>query len=528
MAAWIAAELQRGDTLVGRAMAPTSLPYSLAAHLLNTGILATRIGLQNFYTHTLPRIALAGCLHDLGFATIPEALLQHPETLDAEGRALLRKAPDAGAKRLAILGPEYDWLTLLVKEVHEREDGSGYPRGLKSGPSTPIAKLLALVCTYEAHTHERPHRLTATPFAAAKALLGEERTRFAASHLRMLLATLTHFPVGSYVRLSSDEVAQVIEVQPGSPLRPTVQVLGASGGRIERLSTDSLVSIVDACLPPGSTQAIDALLAEVLPVRNAAPVLPELVPLADQPAMAPVTDPVPVPLSAASPVLEEPPAILAPEPVSDAVPGDDTPDAPVFVLDPDPAPSPAPAPGLPEAVVAVPAAAPPAAPAPVEAGRATAPLADLMGVPTIETRVTALTPGRPVPARPRPSTRLATIAAPPVLTEPALEAILTHGVDLDALYVRTARFRLQRLAGECLLVPKHKAEMVYRLRAIGSQIYEHFDGTQDGAQILDRLIREHNLDAIRALTEYRLCVEELTSLQAIAPQPANASRLEHD
>lgn len=225
---------------------------SLAAHCIHVAIFAVRIaaGME------LPRaeqvkVALAGVLHDVGMVRFPPDFTQVERTLTAREQEELKRHPEEGYKLLSALGPAYKWLADVAHQEHERDDGSGYPRGLSGDQILETARIVALADIYESVTHPRPHRKALVPFDAVREILTTERRRFSERVVKGLLKGLSAFPVGSLVRLNTREVARVVATNPAFPLRPAVEVLfDAAGDRVQGrridLAKSSLQYIVDS------------------------------------------------------------------------------------------------------------------------------------------------------------------------------------------------------------------------------------------------------------------------------------------
>ena len=62
------------------------------------------------------------------------------------------------AKSIPDFEPIADWII----SHHERWDGQGYPQGLKKTAIPLPCRILALVDTYDAITHDRPYRKAAS------------------------------------------------------------------------------------------------------------------------------------------------------------------------------------------------------------------------------------------------------------------------------------------------------------------------------------------------------------------------------
>lgn len=131
---------------------------------------ATRLGVVDPLLSTIERAAL---LHDLGKVAVPDVLLHKPEPLTPEERELLRQHPRLAHDVLATVTSLADTADLVLF-VHERYDGSGYPRGL-SGDDIPLgSRIIAAAEALDAMTHPRSF---AAPLSVSEAFLELSRCR---------------------------------------------------------------------------------------------------------------------------------------------------------------------------------------------------------------------------------------------------------------------------------------------------------------------------------------------------------------
>jgi putative nucleotidyltransferase with HDIG domain len=106
----------------------------------------------------LGHIHTGALLHDIGKIGIPDSILQKPGPLGQREQEIMRSHSLIGARLLRTAGfPEE--VVQIVRHLHERYDGTGYPSGLRS-ESIPLgSRILAVADAYEAMTSDRVYRL---------------------------------------------------------------------------------------------------------------------------------------------------------------------------------------------------------------------------------------------------------------------------------------------------------------------------------------------------------------------------------
>lgn len=106
----------------------------------------------------LDHIRTAAMLHDIGKIGIPDSILLKPGRLTEPEMDMMKSHSLIGARLLRTAGFP-DEVVSIVRHMHERYDGLGYPGGLK-GEATPLgSRILAVADTYEAMTSDRIYRL---------------------------------------------------------------------------------------------------------------------------------------------------------------------------------------------------------------------------------------------------------------------------------------------------------------------------------------------------------------------------------
>lgn len=128
-----------------------------------SGILGEALGLKGTDMEDLDKGAL---LHDIGKLAIPDTILEKPGQLDEEEWVIMRRHVDLGFAALRS-NPYLASAARLVREHHERFDGSGYPQGLSGEAIVLGARIFAVADVYDALRSARPYKKPLSPEEAA-------------------------------------------------------------------------------------------------------------------------------------------------------------------------------------------------------------------------------------------------------------------------------------------------------------------------------------------------------------------------
>ena len=150
----------------------------VAAHMERTGrlarVFALELGLSGPLLHLVVRTAR---VHDVGKLAIPPWVLEKPGPLSQTERALMEAHSVTGQKILerkpALLG-----IGPLVRAMHERWDGNGYPDRLK-GSAIPLPSRIVAACdAFDSMTNPRAYRTSMTIDGALDELRRGSGTQF--------------------------------------------------------------------------------------------------------------------------------------------------------------------------------------------------------------------------------------------------------------------------------------------------------------------------------------------------------------
>lgn len=224
---------QDGDLLLAIVSLQQSENEYLFDHCVNVSMigmsLAVRLGLSE---HLVQEIGLAGLLQDIGMLWIPDEVRLATRELTRRERKLVSQHPAFTAQCLCEMGGVAQSIPALVLQVHERLDGSGYPRGLSGSQIALPARVLAIADVFCAMTCPRPHRHSLIPHIALRNLLKSAHAgQFDRNVLRVFLDMQSAFGVGSLVELNDGRQVRIVRAIPHAHTRPCVVTIEKHTGK---------------------------------------------------------------------------------------------------------------------------------------------------------------------------------------------------------------------------------------------------------------------------------------------------------
>lgn len=132
-------------------------PYT-SGHQKRVAVLSTAIAQKlGWDRDQIQPLYMAAMVHDIGKVAVPSEILTKPTHLTTLEMQLVQGHVESGYQILKDI--PFPWpIAEMVRQHHERLDGSGYPRGLKGDEICPEAKILAVADTIEAMATHRPYR----------------------------------------------------------------------------------------------------------------------------------------------------------------------------------------------------------------------------------------------------------------------------------------------------------------------------------------------------------------------------------
>lgn len=152
-------------------------PYT-TGHQRRVAQLAAAIGRRlELSDKTVEGLRTGGLLHDIGKIHIPAEFLSRPGKLSAEVHKVIRMHPQMGWEIMRDI--EFPWpVADMIRQHHERLDGSGYPLGLKGDEIILESRIIAVADVLEAISSHRPYRPALGIDVAVKELRDHAGSRY--------------------------------------------------------------------------------------------------------------------------------------------------------------------------------------------------------------------------------------------------------------------------------------------------------------------------------------------------------------
>jgi len=215
---------------------------SFTSHSLNVAIISIKIGLSRKYSdERVFSLALCALLGDIGMTRVDPAILNKPGKLTPEEFAEIKKHVEYSVEIVNMISYKFPFLGPIIYQIHERENGSGYPLGLKGPNIHEFAKIIGMCDVYVALTEPKANRENYSGYVAMQQIISRRGIDFDPKVIKSLIDVISVFPLESLVRLNNGAIGRVIDISPVHPTRPKLSILIDSDG--EKLNRPVLLDL---------------------------------------------------------------------------------------------------------------------------------------------------------------------------------------------------------------------------------------------------------------------------------------------
>jgi len=205
-------------------------------HSVNVSVIALAVGRAcDLSEEKLRTLGFGGLLHDLGKLKIDHAIINKPGRLTDEEFSQIKTHPRMGAELVTNMEGVTPEVIDIVLAHHLRYDSQGYPADLQNANVSEMAYMAAIADTYDAITTLRSYQRPMTPRKAVARLRELVGTVLHPKYTEPFITSLGTFPVGSLVRLKSNEIGLVVWVDTRDPDSVRLKILfDKNGNRLDK------------------------------------------------------------------------------------------------------------------------------------------------------------------------------------------------------------------------------------------------------------------------------------------------------
>jgi len=211
-------------------------------HSVNVSVISIAVGRAcRMDPQDLRLLGLGGLLHDIGKLRINLEILNKPTRLNHSEYLQIMEHPRLGADiATAMDGITQDVIDMILAH-HLGFDRTGYPDDIRHRPHSRMVDAVTIADAYDAMTTLRAYQRPLTPRQAMVKLREAAGNMLNPQILTPFLDSMGAFPVGSLVRLNSNEIGVVTHVGIDNPDQVRLKIVFATDG--QRLSSPQEVEI---------------------------------------------------------------------------------------------------------------------------------------------------------------------------------------------------------------------------------------------------------------------------------------------
>ena len=221
----IQAELKPSSMVIKNIVLQGSGTDTIYRHGVNVAALSALIGKWvGIEQNEMNNLIYSAILHDFGKVKIDKEVLNKSTSLTTAEFNKIKTHSNIGYKLLKDV-PFLDKSVLYgVLMHHEREDGSGYPLGLKGEAIHTFAKIIAIADVFDAINSNRGYKKKKPPFEALQIVKNESLGRLDYEYSKIFIEHISNYYLGEEVMLNNKQKCKIIQMNTNDIEKPLILV----------------------------------------------------------------------------------------------------------------------------------------------------------------------------------------------------------------------------------------------------------------------------------------------------------------
>lgn len=216
-------------------------------HSVNVGVLSLMIGIDmNLDSHSLKQLGVGAMLHDIGKTMVPEDIIKKPSELTRDEYAEVKKHTYYGYEMLRQTDISEEAAQIALYH-HEKFDGSGYGKGLKSSKIPLFSRIVAVADVYDAMSNDRIYQRKTAHDKVYREITHLGDIHFDTEIMVIFARHLNIYPTGTGVILNSGQRGIVLEQNRLYPESPFIRIFTPENRDLKKLYYDLDLSLERGC-----------------------------------------------------------------------------------------------------------------------------------------------------------------------------------------------------------------------------------------------------------------------------------------
>ncbi|MEE9614890.1 MAG: HD-GYP domain-containing protein [Thermodesulfobacteriota bacterium] len=213
------------NAMVGLSMIKNYDDY-LYNHSVNVSIISMAIGkFMGLDKEDMHKLGVGSLLHDVGKTGVSEDIIRKPGGLSSDEWEKVKEHPVLGNKISKEMEGIPEETSRIIYEHHIRYDRSGYPTTETGTSIHPLSLIVSVADAYDALTTLRVYQKPYQPVEAVRMIKGLAGKHFDPDVVSSFEQMMGLYPVGTMVRLSTNEIGVVTKVEPEKHDTPMIKVI---------------------------------------------------------------------------------------------------------------------------------------------------------------------------------------------------------------------------------------------------------------------------------------------------------------
>ncbi|MCT4593709.1 MAG: HD-GYP domain-containing protein [Anaeromicrobium sp.] len=232
--------LLSSDSIIVNLSLVRSIDDYTFTHSVNVCIYALIIGIGIGYKkEKLMDLGVGAILHDIGKMLIDPKVLNKPGKLTKDEYEYIKSHSKLGYEIVKNNKNISEASAKIILTHHERFDGEGYPFKLKGDEIREYARIVAICDVYDALTSDRAYKSKEFPHVVVEYLISMGYHQFDYELVKEFITHIPCYPIGTLLKLSTNEMGVVYEIDKEYPNRPIVKYI-SNGDKINLIYNPSI------------------------------------------------------------------------------------------------------------------------------------------------------------------------------------------------------------------------------------------------------------------------------------------------